>query len=174
MKNNARAILLIAGLFAALIALNFLFFVDRTAEQESEFSANRSSYRSTPYGTLAFYTLLKESGFSVSRFEKPFSELRSHEPDTLVIISPPEALNPSEEEIGSLEKWVEAGGVAVIIDREIDVTIGGAEINTNSAGLSSTARPIQPTPYTRGVERLSLSEHATRVEINSNAATYHI
>ena len=172
--NNARTILLIAGLFAALIALNFLFFVDRTAEQESELSANRSSYRSTPYGTLAFYTLLKDSGFSVSRFEKPLTELRSREPDTLVIISPPESLGPSKEEIGTLERWVEAGGVAVIIDREITITIGEAEINTRSGGLSSTARPIQPTPYTRGVERLSLSQYATRVEINSKAATYHI
>ncbi|HWO02438.1 MAG TPA: DUF4350 domain-containing protein [Blastocatellia bacterium] len=174
MRNNARTILLIAGLFAALIALNFLFFVDRTAEQESEFSANRSSYRSTPYGTLAFYTLLKESGFSVSRFEKPFTDLRPHDPDTLVIISPPEALQPSAEEFGSLEKWVQAGGVAVIIDREINVKIGGAEINTVGAVSSSTPRAIQPTSYTRGVDHLSVSQYATRVEINSKAAAYHI
>ena len=33
MKQNARAVLLIAGLFAALIALNFLFFVEKSAEE---------------------------------------------------------------------------------------------------------------------------------------------
>lgn len=174
MKNNARPILLVAALFVVLIALNFLFFVDQTAEQENELSGNRSSYRASPYGTLAFYTLLKESGFSVSRFEKPFTDLKPHEPDTLVIIAPPVTLNPSEEEIGGLGKWIEEGGVAIIIDREIDVTIGGAEISTSSAEPGSIVRPIQPTPYTRGVERLSLSEYAKRVRVQGKAATYHI
>lgn len=174
MKNNARAILLVAGLFAVLIALNFLFFVDQTAEQENELSGNRSSYRASLYGTLAFYTLLKESGYNVSRLERPFTELKTHDPDTLVIIAPPEALTPGEEELASLGKWIEAGGVAVIIDREIRVTIGGAELSTGSAEPGSIVRPIQPTPYTRAVERLALSEYATRVRVNSNAATYHI
>lgn len=174
MKNNARAILVIGGLFAALVALNFLFFVDRSADEESEGSANRSSYRATPYGTLAYYTLLKESGYSVSRLEKPFTELRAHEPDTLVMIALPETLNPSKQELDSLERWVESGGIAIIIDREIDVTIGDAEINTESTVSILSARPIQPTPYTRGVDRLSLSVFATRVEISGKAATYHI
>lgn len=174
MKNNARAILLVAGLFGVLIALNFLFFVDQTDEQENELSGSRSSYRASPYGTLAFYTLLKESGFGVSRFETPFTELRTHDPDTLVIIAPPAALSPSAEELVSLGKWVEAGGVAVIIDREIRVTIGGAQINTESADPGSNVRPIQPTPYTRGVERLSLSEYATRVRVSGKPATDHI
>ncbi|MFY9611517.1 MAG: DUF4350 domain-containing protein [Blastocatellia bacterium] len=174
MKNNARAILLVAGLFAVLIALNFLFFVDQTAEQENELSGNRSSYRASLYGTLAFYTLLKESGYSVSRFEKPFTELKPHDPDTLVLIAPPERLTPGEEELAILAKWVEAGGVAVIIDRVIRVTIGDVEISTGSAVPGSNVRAIQPTPYTRGVERLSLSEYAARVRVYSKAATYHI
>jgi len=172
--KNARAILLVAGLFAALIALNLLFFVDKKSDDESEASANRSSYRATPYGTLAFYTLLKESGYDVSRLEKPLTNLKPQEPDTVVIISPPEALNPSEQEISSLKDWVEAGGTAIIIDREIQVTIGDAEIETGRAAPASSVGPIQPTPYTRGVERLSLSDLATRVKITGAASTYHI
>ena len=62
----------------------------------------------------------------------------------------------------------------MIIDREIRVTIGGAQINTESAEPGSNARPIQPTPYTRGVERLSLSEYATRVQVSGKPATEHI
>ncbi|MEK6300017.1 MAG: DUF4350 domain-containing protein [Acidobacteriota bacterium] len=174
MKNNARAVLLVAGLFAALIALNLLFFVDKTPDDESEATANRSSYRATAYGTLAFYTLLKESGFEVSRFEKPLTSLKPHEPDTIVIISPPAELNPSEQEISALEGWIEAGGTAIIIDRQIEVTIGDAEIGTGSADPSTSARPVQPTSYTRGVTRLSLSHLATRVEVSGAAATYHI
>jgi uncharacterized protein DUF4350 len=174
MNQSARGILLVVALFAALIALNFLFFIDRTADEENELSGNRSSYRASLYGTLAYYTLLKESGFSVSRFEKPFTELKAHEPDTLVIVAPPETLKPGEEELSSLGKWVEAGGIAVIIDREIRVTIGGAVISTENAEPGSNLRPIQPTPYTRGVERLSLSEYATRVWVAGTAATYHI
>lgn len=174
MTSNTRTILVIAGLFVALIALNFLFFVERTADDESEASANRSSYRATAYGTLAFYTLLNECGFRASRLEKPFTELSEHEADILVIIAPPEPLNPSQQELESLEHWVEAGGVAVIIDREIQVTIGDAEVNTGVAISNTTARPMQPTPFTRGVERLSLSGLATRVEIVGKAAAYHI
>jgi hypothetical protein len=172
--KNARAILLVAGLFAALIALNLLFFVDKAADDESEANGSRSSYRATQFGTLAFYTLLKESGYDVSRLEKPLTSLKPHDPDTLIIISPPDALNPDEQEFNSLTGWVEAGGTAVIIDRRIDVTIGAAKVATGRPLPALSAGTTQPTPLTRGVTRLSLSDLATRVEVSGTGATYHI
>ena len=174
MKRNAKAILLVGGLFAVLVALNFLFFVDTRATEEDELTGDRSSYRATPYGTLAFYTLLKESGYDVTRFEKPFTELKDREPGSLIIIAPPEVHQPDEDEFTALNKWVEAGGLLIIIDREISVPVGDGTANTEDAESKTVVRPLQPTPFTRGVERVGLSEHARRVRVDSRSATYHI
>jgi hypothetical protein len=174
MRRNAKAILLVGGLFAVLVALNFVFFVDTRGGDEDEFSGNRSSYRSTPFGTLAFYTLLAESRYNVARFEKPFTELKEREPGTLIIIAPPETHQPSGDEFIALNKWVEAGGLLIIIDRQIDVEIGDAQAHTEAASSKSSVRPLQPTPFTRSVQRVRLSEHATRVALDSRSTTYHI
>lgn len=175
MKRNASAILLIGALFLVLVALNFVFFVDKRATgEEDELQADRSSYRSTPYGTLALYTLLEESHYTVTRFEKPFTELKDHEPGTLLVIAPPDNHSPDEKEFEAVTKWVEAGGLLIVIDREIDVSVGDAAISTEHAQQKSAVHPLQPTPFTRGVERVTLSEYATRVTIDSRSATYHI
>lgn len=174
MKRNARAILLVGGLFVVLVALNFVFFVDTRATEEDELTGDRSSYRSTPYGTLAFYTLLKEGRYNMTRFEKPFTELKDREPGTLIVIAPPAAHNPDEDEFAALSKWVEAGGLLIIIDRKIHVPVGDAEVHTEDAESKTAVRPLQPTTLTRGVQRVGLSEHATRVRVDSRSATYHI
>jgi hypothetical protein len=174
MKRNASAILLIIALFMIVVALNFVFFVDNSATDENEISGNRSSYRSTPYGTQAFYSLLEESRYPVTRLEKPFTELQDHQPGTLLVIAIPPSHNPDEEEFAALNTWVEAGGLLIIIDREISVRLGDANVQTEHADAKSPVRPLQPTPLTRNVQRLALSDHATRVKVDSRAATYHI
>lgn len=174
MKRNANAVFLIVGLFVLLVALNFVFFVDKSAAEEDELTADRSSYRSTPYGTLAFYTLLEESRYNVTRLEKPFTELKDNEPGTLVLITPPDVHNPDEEEFNALNKWIEAGGLLIVADRKIDKQIGDAGIHTEDAVAKSPIRILQPTPLTRGVQRVAVSEYATRVKVDSRAATYHI
>jgi len=161
-------------LFVLLVALNFIFFVDKSAAEEDELTADRSSYRSTPYGTLAFYTLLEEGRYNVTRFEKPFTELKDHEPGTLVLITPPDVHNPDEEEFNALNKWIEAGGLLIIADRNIDKQIGDAGIHTEHAVAKSPVRILQPTSLTRGIRRVAVSEYATRVKVDSRAATYHI
>lgn len=174
MKRNARAILLVGGLFAVLVALNFAFFVDTRGAEEDEFTGDRSSYRSTPYGVLAFYTLLAEKQYNVTRFEKPFTELKDHEPGTLMVIAPPDAHTPDEDEFAALSKWVESGGLLIIIDREIHVPVGDARVDTETAQSKSAVHALQPTPFTRNVQQLQLSEHATRVKVDSRSVTYHI
>ncbi|HEX8183198.1 MAG TPA: DUF4350 domain-containing protein [Blastocatellia bacterium] len=175
MKSNASAILLIVALFAVMVALNFIFFVDTRDAQESEESANRSSYRTTPYGTHAYFTLLEESNYPVTRLEQPFTEITERDRiGTLVLISLPESNNPNEEEFKSLIKWVESGGLLIIIDREIHVPLGEASANTHSANPKSTVRPLQPTLLTRGVEHVKTSQYSTRVDLSSKAAIYHI
>lgn len=161
-------------MFLAVVALNFVFFVDSRATDEDELNGDRSSYRSTPFGTRAFFTLLEESGYKVARFEKPFTELKDHEPGTLIVIAPPDTHNPDAEEFSDLNKWVEAGGLLIIVDREIKVDVGDAAVRTERADGVSAVHPLQPTHFTRNVERVELSEYATRVRVDSRAATYHI
>src|SRR5216684_3688541 len=105
MKRNANAILLIAGLFVLLVALNFIFFVDKSAAEEDE-------------------------------------------PGTLVLITPPDVHNPDEEEFNALNKWIEAGGLLIIADRNIDKQIGDAGIHTEHAVAKSPVRILQPTSLT--------------------------
>src|SRR6185436_5555529 len=122
MKQSTSGILLVGGLFGLLVLINFLFFVDTHDLDENEQSGNRSSYQPTPYGTLAYYTLLEESGLKVTRLQFPYTSLKER-PDVgaLIIIAAPQARNPSAEEISNLTTWIELGGVVVIIDREIQL-----------------------------------------------------
>jgi hypothetical protein len=174
MRKNAKAILLVIGLFLLFIGLNFAFFADNRAAEEDEVNGDRSSYRTTPYGTRAFYTLLEESQYAVTRWEKRFTELRDHDPGTLIVISPPEIYNPDEEEITALSDWVESGGLLIIIDRVIKLRLGDATIDTEAGALRSEFRPLQPTPFTRGIQRVAVSEYATRIKVDSRSVTYHI
>ena len=168
-------ILIVALLFVALVALNFIFFVDKRDNEENEITGDRSSYRSTPYGTLAFYTLLKENGYPVTRLQSPFTELaKSGQPGTLVLISLPNSNNPNTDEFKSLNEWVENGGLLIIIDRKIDVSLGDVNIRTESGNLKSGVRPLQPTIYTRDVGQVALSDYATSIRLESRTATYHL
>ena len=168
--------MLTLGIFFVLVMLNFIFFVDTREAQETEAKADRSSYRTTPYGTLAFYTLLEENGYEVTRLEKPYTAIKDRDQiSTLVVISLPDANGPDEEEFKSLTEWVESGKLLIVIDREVHIqSLGDASINTGAALHRSEVRPLQPTLYTRSVERIKTSEYATRVKIDSRAVTYHV
>lgn len=175
MRRNTRAILLLAVLFLLLVGLNFFFFVDNRDSQENELTGNRSSYRSTPYGTLAFYTLLEESGYPVTRLETPFTTLKERDDiSTLVIIAPPPTAPFTAEEFESLGEWVEAGNLLIVIDREIEVAVGSVDISTHPGNTQSSVHTFQPTIYTRGVKEPKFSGHANRVTVDSHDVTYHI
>jgi hypothetical protein len=174
MKRNSTAILLLLAVFLLIVGLNFVFMVDEQESQETEQNGNRSSYRATPYGTMAYYTLLKQSGYPVTRFEKPFTKLKERaEVTTLVIISPPPTTVFQEDESTALNDWVAQGNLLIIIDREIFVEVGEAKINTAYNTQEFTARPLQPTLYSDGVENLKLSKFASRVTVESQATIYH-
>src|SRR5262249_61208600 len=96
MNKTTKAILLVGGLFLLLVALNFFFSAGSRASQETETNGNRSSFVATPYGTLAYYTLLQDSGYPVTRLVQPYTSLQdSSEIGTLIIISLPPASNPA-------------------------------------------------------------------------------
>jgi hypothetical protein len=175
MKQSTSGFLLVGGLFGLLVLLNFLFFVDSGTSDETEQNGNRSSYQPTPYGTLAYYTLLEESGYKVTRLQVPYTRLKER-PDVgaLVVIAPPVFRNPSEEELESLTRWVEGGGVVVIIDREIRLKFNETEIDTHWGVSMAGIHPLQPTAFTRGVVRVQLSQQATSVTVNGPGVVAHL
>jgi hypothetical protein len=176
MKKSTKAILLVVGLFVLLVALNFFFFVGRGESGENERTGNRSSFAATPYGTLAYYSLLEESGRPVTRLVRPYTSLKdTSEIGTLILISLPPASNPDQEEWDSVEKWVQAGGLLIIIDREIELTFpGNLEVHTSPAYISSPVRPWQPTLFTKGVRQLSHTTPSSYVTVTGNSTTLDI
>jgi hypothetical protein len=176
MRRSSKGIVVIVFLFALLVALNFFFFVDNRGANETEQIGNRSSYLSSPYGTLAYYSLLEESSFPVVRFTRSYKELAAYKNiGTLVVIAPPIADNPSKEELGSLNAWVEDGGFLVIIDRQIFLDLGrNTKVFTIPSDGGTTARPLQPALYTEGIQRVEITEYASRVNLNGPSAVAYI
>lgn len=174
MKRNSTAIFILFVIFLLIVGLNFIFMVDEQEGKETEQNGKRSSYRATPFGTMAYYTLLEQTGYKVTRFEKPFSKLKDRaDIHTLLVISPPPTIPIEEEEFKALSDWVAQGNFLVIIDREILVDIGGAHISTDGDGEEPQVRALQPTLYSEGVDSLKLTHFASRVVVENKAATYH-
>jgi hypothetical protein len=174
MKRNAGAILVVAGFFLLVIALNFLFMTDQPQE-ETEFNADRSSYRATKFGTLGLYTLLEETGYPVTRLEEPYTNLPVRSDiGTILVISPPEWHSPSRDEFDSVIEWVKAGGLVVIVDRQIDLPDPDLTAKTVVAGPAQEMSPSQPTAYTKDVKKIELSLFASRLTLKSSSSTVHI
>jgi hypothetical protein len=174
MKRNSTAIFLLLAIFLLIVGLNFVFMVDEQQEQETEQTGSRSSYRSTPYGTMAYYSLLEQSGYPVTRFEKPLTQLSENKAiSTLVIIAPPALTLPDEAELKALSSWVAEGNLLVIIDRLGFVNVNGAQSRMALNREEFTTRPLQPTLYSEGVDQIKLSPFASRVTVESQATIYH-
>lgn len=172
--RRSSGILVVAVVFVVVVALNFLFYIDsRDEDEENEVTGSRSSYRATRYGTLAFYTLLEESGYLVTRLERPYGEL-DDEIGTLVVIAPPIAHNPTAEEFDRLTEWVERGGLLILIDREISIGFGpDTRLETFFAPQSAEIHAVQPSVYTRGVDAVEVTGFAARVRVDSKYSTVH-
>jgi hypothetical protein len=178
MKRNASAILIILFFFLVIVGLNFVFMTGEDESKETEENGNRSSYRSSKFGTLAYYTLLEQSGYPVTRFEKPFTKLKDRtDIGTLVIISLPPLLNPSQEEFKALTEWVQAGHQLIIIDREIYVPFGEMQARTTDFTFQENEqflKPTQPSLYTLGIAQVKTTGNAPRITVENGAVTYHI
>lgn len=171
MRQHLITVILIVVVLALLVCLNVLFVSDRP-RNEDEVTGSRSSYSASPYGTLAFYTFLAESGHEVVRFERPLTELADSEIGTLVLIAPDPMYPVAEEELEELAYWVESGGRVLIADRQISTEALGAKIESGTRA-SSDVRAVAASCLTHGVERLSLSPYATTVDIDDVAAGVH-
>lgn len=171
MRRNALTFGLIGLVLVLLVGLN-LVFIAEPRRDETEQNGDRSSYKGTPYGTLAYYLLLEERGHTVVRFEQPYTALAESEVSTLMVVVPHGEHQPTPAEIAALDQWVTEGGKLVVFDRYIDLELAEFTIEANTP-LDGAVRPATPSMYTRGVERVGVTPLATTVTETSDTATIH-
>ncbi len=112
MLKNRKDILIIVGLFAALIL--FIAFGPGRQPQPSN-PAEATTHSSAPEGALALYTWAREIGYDSRRLEyRPFA---LDEGDAaLLMLNPSEAVNRTQAR--SILNWVASGGTLVLaLDR---------------------------------------------------------
>ncbi|MGE0103905.1 MAG: DUF4350 domain-containing protein [Blastocatellales bacterium] len=169
-------ILLAIGALAGLSAVGN---VEMDRPEEGELNPVRSSYNPGPTGTRAFYQLLEESGVPVARWRQPYAMLKTEaRNEMLVIVGPfPQGATLPENEVSELQRWVEAGGSALIVSRHPYAQFGDPFIhsampsenpqwNAPTDLLIDSQSDIyiqQPTELTRGLRGLAISHLASRL-----------
>ncbi len=180
MRRYLGIIISIALALGVIIALSAAGNVDFDRPPENEREPIRSSYNSGPTGTRAFYQLLEESGTPVFRFREDFKSLQEKAPNAVLVIVGP--FNPNldiqYDEALALQKWIAAGGNALIISRYPQSQFGDPMVQSKVVGenLPWTAPPetlidpksdeliAQPTELTRNLRGLQLTELAARIK----------
>src|SRR6266446_6756577 len=186
MRQRFGIILMFVLAVVILIAINSVAYVREEDKQDSELAPNRSSYNAGATGTRAFYDLLNESGYKVTRWREPPEKLLGaggEKVGTFVIIGRP-TVSIEEEEAKSLLLWVERGGHLVIIDRRPDEFLlprsGDWNITTEFIDYPGfgvdpadqqqmiqgvkAVRPAQPTVLTRAVESVMPSRFYSAIK----------
>ena len=122
MRQRLTIILTVVVILGILVLLNTITYVKEQKVNDSEWTANRSTYHAGPTGTRALYDFLSESGFKVMRWREAPDNLLSESSSqitTLVVIGHTQ-LPFTDDESTSLLTWVKKGGRLVVIDREPD------------------------------------------------------
>ena len=180
MRRYLGIIISIALALGVIIALSAAGNVDFDRPPENEREPIRSSYNPGPTGTRAFSQLLEESGTPVFRFRDDFKSLAEKAPKAVLVIVGP--FNPNldiqYDEALALQKWIAAGGNALIISRYPQSQFGDPMVQSKVVGenLPWTAPPetlidpksdaliAQPTELTRNLRGLQLTELAARIK----------
>ncbi len=192
MKQRHVIVVALVVLVVLMIGLNTASYVRRVKQPDSEATPNRSTYHPGATGSLAFYTLLSETGRQVTRWQVPIEKLTSNSaggPATFVMIGPFRK-EPSNSEYTHLLNWVAEGGRLVVIDREpptrLIQTMYNRELNVGYAqtadilladpadrvamtAKTDAALPVQPTLYTAGVNAVQHSRFAAHISFQRSS-----
>ena len=187
MRQRLTIILTIVVILALLVILNTITYVKEQKVNDSELTANRSTYHAGPTGTRALYDLLSESGYQVMRWRESTDKLLSDSGSsvkTFVVVGTTQ-LPFTEEESQSLLQWTGRGGQLVLIDRApdrrllpetqnwtlnsrqfdfppIDIDVADSKQMTDKV---TPLRPVQPTLLTQHIQEVLPSRFAARVQV---------
>ncbi|MBI3988985.1 MAG: DUF4350 domain-containing protein [candidate division NC10 bacterium] len=140
-------------IFSMVIILLFIvsFLFGREGGRHELFPV-RSTYHPTPGGVKAAYLFLRELGFQVERWRKPFQDL-PREGRLLFTVAPLYPLN--QDEVDRLLTWVEGGGVVVYVEDRPTSLLKRLDVAVASWEGQEEALPAIPSVYTLGIEVLS-------------------
>ena len=193
MRQRLTIILTIVVILALLVILNTITYVKEQKVNDSELTANRSTYHAGPTGTRALYDFLSESGYQVMRWRESTDKLLSESGSsvkTFIVVGTTQ-LPFTEEESQSLLRWVGGGGQLVLIDREpsrqllpdtdnwtlssrqfdvpaIDIDVADSKQMTDKV---IPLRPVQPTLLTQDIQEVLPSRFAARVKVVAKKTT---
>lgn len=189
MKEKLLIFAALIGLVVVMILLNAATYVQKAKEPDKEFTPNRSTFNPGSTGTMAFYTLLAESGRKVGRWQQPADALTAasgEKPSTFVIVGP-QRREFTDEEKTALLSWVSGGGRLVMIDRmpdaalavttaewevsvpplvEIDLMTVDPANQSQMTQKTPAVTPALPTVYTAGVNAVQPSRFASAVRFS--------
>lgn len=108
--QNRRDLIILAGLFVALILFVILGPRTRPNQSDPDIPSSRSS---APTGALGLYTWLGQIGYDARRLEYRAFELDENDA-ALIVLNPSETINQAH--IDSMLEWVERGGTLIVAD----------------------------------------------------------
>jgi hypothetical protein len=189
MRQRLTIILTIVVILGLLVILNTITYVKEQKVNDSEVTANRSSYHAGPTGTRALYDYLSETGHQVMRWRESTEKLLTEsgkDVKTFVVIGTTQ-LPFTDDEAESLVSWIDKGGQLVLIDRQpshqllpvvgrwtltsrqfdfppadIDIT-DQAQMTDKVAPL----KPVQPTLLTQDINEVLPSRFAARIKFSA-------
>lgn len=187
MKQKLGIIIGLTAILALLIILTLATLQQRDDTRDTEAQPNRSSFNAGATGTLAFYTLLAESGQNVIRWRERPETLqfgRRGQPGTMIVIG--QTRKPiTENDLREFLRWTESGGTLILIDREFPdglssiakaagfrFDVASGEISAQSVDpydpdqmtfRTPAARPVQPTAMVAGVVSVQASRLASSI-----------
>ena len=198
MRQRLTIVLTIVVILGLLVILNTITYVKEQKVNDSEFTANRSTYHAGPTGTRAFYDFLSESGHKVMRWREATEKLLGSsgpKVKTFVVIGRTQ-LPFTSEEATVLLRWIGEGGHFVLIDRDPETNLMPRsgnwmiashqldfpqfDLNANDQKQmteSVTAlKPVQPTLLTQQIEEVMPSRFGARMKVvamNSSSAEHN-
>jgi hypothetical protein len=128
LNRTDRKIILVSGIFFALLVIAALLIVSPESNQE----AVPTTYSSDSSGAKAAFLLLQETGHQVERWEESLANLSTGENRILIIAEPDRSANDLER--AALRKFIVEGGQVIAIGH-----IAGLMLPQNS----SVAEPLE-------------------------------
>jgi hypothetical protein len=194
MRQRLTIILTMAVILGLLVILNTVAYVKDEKAQDTELTANRSTYHAGPTGSRAIYDLLSESGYKVMRWREIPAKLlgdAGQKVKTFVVIGRTK-IAFTEDEADGLLAWVERGGNLVLIDREpeaiflkqssewlvtarhisvpdLDVNPGDPKQMTEKV---TALQPVQPTLFTHDIQAVMPSRFASRLSVETGELSH--
>jgi hypothetical protein len=187
MRQRLTIILTIVVILGILVLLNTITYVKEQKVNDSEWTANRSTYHAGPTGARALYDLLSESGYQVMRWRETTDKLlgdAGSKVTTLVVLGRTQ-LPFTDDEAESLLAWVKKGGQLVIIDRQPDPhllpksgiwSVNARQLDLPGLDIDPTdpkqmtdkivaLQPVQSTLLTQDVQEVLPSRFAARIQV---------